>query len=239
MKINSDPEDIIVISGTSAGIGKELALLYLNKGNIVYGCSRGEATIRHANYFHVSMDICNEELVRIWARKVKRLGKRIKALICNAGTSSATSLFLSTSSDDYASQVNTNITGTYLLCREFGKLLLHQKEGRIINFSSVLAGLHEEGTSIYSATKKAIEELTKIIAKELAPYNITCNCVAPGMVITPLTKRLGEQAIQNVINKQNIKRAINIDEIASVCDFFIAPESSCITGQIIYLGLVC
>jgi 3-oxoacyl-[acyl-carrier protein] reductase len=235
----SDKELIVVISGTSRGIGMALAEYFLSKEYIVYGCSRGESTINHNKYLHETLDISNEQQVSLWARKIKRTGIQVNALICNAGTSSATSLFLSTQLSQFNNQINTNITGTYILCKEFGKIFLQQKMGRIVNFSSVLAGMHEEGTSIYSATKKAIEELTKVIAKEMAPFNVTCNCVAPGMVITPLTESLGEVAIKNVILKQNIKRAFTTNEVCNIVDFFIKPESSCITGQVIYMGLVC
>lgn len=235
----TEKRSIIVISGTSRGIGKALAEHYLSRGYIVYGCSRGNATIKHEQYSHDILDVSNELQVITWARKIKRTGIKICALICNAGTSSATSLFLSTQLSQFNAQLNSNFTGTYILCREFGKIFLQQQSGRIINFSSVLAGMHEEGTSIYSATKKAIEELTKIIAKELAPYNITCNCIASGLVITPLTEQLGETAINNVVAKQSIKRAIKLEEVCFVSDFFLSAESACITGQVLYLGLVC
>ena len=232
-------DSIVVISGTSRGIGRSLAEHYLSLGYIVHGCSRGEGSITHESYFHEVIDITSEMPVISWVRKIKRSGKKIEALICNAGTSSAVSLFLLTQYKDFFEQINTNIAGTYLLCREVGKIMMQQKSGRIITFSSVLAGMHEEGTSVYSASKKAIEEMTKILAKELAAFNITCNCIAPGMVITPLTESLGEKAINNVIAKQTVQRAIKLEEVCFASDFFISPKSACVTGQILYLGLVC
>jgi 3-oxoacyl-[acyl-carrier protein] reductase len=229
---------VIIISGTSRGIGRALAEHYLSRGYIVHGCSRSGGTINHASYFHEILNIAEENSVIAWIRKIKRTGLKIESLICNAGTSSAVSLFLITQFKQFSDQIQTNFAGTFLLCREVGKVMMQQKYGRILTISSVLAGMHETGTSVYSASKKAIEELTKILAKEVVGFNVTCNCIAPGMVITPLTTELGENAINNVISKQTINRAITTSEICNIADFFLRAECSAITGQVMYIGFV-
>ena len=112
--------------------------------------------------------------------------------------------------------------------------------GRIITISSILTSLHEEGTSAYTASKGAVTEMTKVAARELAPRGITCNVIAPAMVMTGPAQALAANGDwqQRMLEKQTIKRPLTIAEICHVAEFLAAPESECITGQVISLGLV-
>jgi 3-oxoacyl-[acyl-carrier protein] reductase len=134
--------------------------------------------------------------------------------------------------------LRTNVSGTYYACREVAKIMMMQRFGRIITVSSMAVGLHEQGTSAYSATKGAVVEMTKILAKELAPLGVTCNVVAPSMVITDAVKALGESVVARAVEKLTIKRTLTIEEVCSVISFFAAPDSASITGQVIHMGLV-
>jgi 3-oxoacyl-[acyl-carrier protein] reductase len=135
--------------------------------------------------------------------------------------------------------VKTNIAGTYHVCQEVSKVMVLQKSGRIITTSSMAVGLHEEGTSAYAASKSAVVEMTKIMAKELAPLGITCNVVAPSMFMTDAVQNLGDKVIERALDKLTIKRKLTIEEICSVVTFFADPANSSITGQVIHMGLVC
>jgi 3-oxoacyl-[acyl-carrier protein] reductase len=81
--------------------------------------------------------------------------------------------------------------------------------------------------------------MTKIMAKELAPLGITCNVIAPSMFMTDAVQDLGGKVIEHALDKLTIKRTLTIEEICNVVSFFAAPASSCITGQVIHMGLVC
>jgi 3-oxoacyl-[acyl-carrier protein] reductase len=81
-------------------------------------------------------------------------------------------------------------------------------------------------------------ELTKILAKELAPLGVTCNVLAPSMVMSDAVEVLGDVVIQRALEKLTIKRTVSIEEVANVISFFCAPASGCITGQVIHMGLV-
>ena len=105
---------------------------------------------------------------------------------------------------------------------------------RIINFSSVAVPLSLEGEAAYASSKAAVECLTKILSKELAP--ITVNAIAPCPVKTDLIANVPEDKLQKLIDKQAIRRYGTMEDISNVIDFFIKPESDFITGQIIYLG---
>ena len=117
--------------------------------------------------------------------------------------------------------------------------MLLQRFGTIITTSSMAVGLHEEGTSAYAGSKAAIVEMTKIMAKELAPAGITCNVIAPSILSTDAVGELGEAIINRALDKLTIKRMVSIEEVCNVVSFFAAPVSRCITGQVIHMGLVC
>ncbi len=134
--------------------------------------------------------------------------------------------------------LRTNINGTYYVCREVAKLMMSQRHGRIITISSIMASAHAEGTSAYSASKSAVVEMTKILAKEVAVTGVTCNVLALSLVLTEAAQALGKDVIARVLEKQTIKRDLTISEIGNAIAFFAAPESSSITGQVLHMGLV-
>jgi len=230
----------IVITGSSRGLGYSLALHYLALGYNVAGCSKGAATITHDCYQHTSCDLANEGEVKMWIRKVHKYFGSIDVLVCNAGLVYS-ALYLSlTPSSIMNAFLHNNIAAVFYVLREVSKLMVLKGRGRIITISSTLTALHEEGTAIYSATKSAVTEMTKVLAKELAPKDVTCNVVAPGMMVTDssvaLSKSLGWK--KKMLEKQIFKRVLDHNEIANVTDFLISDLSKSITGQVIYLGIV-
>ncbi len=239
MDVMQKTQPVMVITGTSKGVGNGMARHFLALGFTVAGCSRGDATIEHENYFHAIVDVRDEGQVRSWVRTVKNKFGRIDILVSNVGSAPANLLMTMTSGTVLMDLLQTNIAGSYYVCREVSKVMLLQRSGRIITTSSMAVGLHEEGTSAYSASKSAIVEMTKIMAKELAPAGITCNIIAPSMLMTDAVTILGEPIIQRALSKLTIKRTVTIEEICNVVSFFSAAESSCITGQVIHMGLVC
>ena len=228
-------EKVILITGTRKGIGKELSEYYLNKGFIVAGCSRGASSIDHQNYRHFELDVSDEKAVIKMVRTVKREFKRIDILLNNAGIASMNH-FLTTSSQTVQNIFNTNFFGTFVFSREASKIMLKQKFGRIVNFTTVATALRLEGEAIYAASKAAIENMTQTIAKELATYGITVNAIGPTPIETDLIKAVPKDKIQDLLDSQAIKRFGTFDDIKNVIDFFINEKSNFITGQIIYLG---
>ncbi|WP_352400060.1 SDR family NAD(P)-dependent oxidoreductase [Anaerotignum sp.] len=228
----------IVISGTSKGIGKGIAEYYLDQGHKVFGCSRSQKTIKNSNYFHYQADITDEKQVCQWVNDIKKQTDKIDLLICNAGIAPAATILTMMPGSLFEDLIQTNISGTFYTCREISKHMMRQRRGRIITISSMSAGLHLEGTSAYSATKSAIVEMTKILAKELAPFGITCNVIAPSMIMTDAVEVLGERIIDKALDKLTIKRKLSIDEICNVISFFASENSTSITGQVIHMGLV-
>jgi len=226
---------VILITGTRKGIGKELAEYYLSLGCNVIGCSRGPGTIVNSGYRHYELDVSNEKDVVKMVRAVKKEFERIDILLNNAGIASMNH-FLTTPYQTVQNIFNTNFFGTFLFSREVSKVMMRQKFGRIVNYTTVASALRLEGEAIYAASKGAIENFTQTISKEVAPYNITVNAIGPTPIETDLIKAVPKDKIADLLDKQAIKRFGTFEDIKNVIDFFIDDKSNFITGQIIYLG---
>lgn len=226
---------VYIITGTSKGIGKELALYYLELSHIVIGCSRSLSTIEHKNYRHHTLDVSDESAVVKMVRSTKKEFKRVDILINNAGIASMNH-FLTTSMSSVQNIFSTNFFGTFLFSREVAKVMMKQKYGRIVNFTTIAAALRLEGEAIYGASKAAVENLTQTTAKELASFNITVNAIGPTPIKTDLIKSVPKEKIDALLEKQAIKRFGTFEDIKNIIDFYIADESAFVTGQVLYLG---
>jgi len=226
---------VIVITGTSKGIGKAIANYYLEQNHTVLGCSRGECFINHPNYRHFSLEVSNEKAVVSMIRAAKREFGKIDLLINNAGMASMNHL-ITTSVQSVEKLFNTNFLGTFLFIREVSKVMMKHKKGQIVNFSTIATPLKLEGEAIYAASKAAVENLTQTASKELAPFNITVNAIGPTPIQTDLIKAVPKNKIEELLNKQTIKRFGTFEDIINVIEFFTDDKSHFITGQIVYLG---
>lgn len=226
---------IIVITGTSRGIGKSLAIRYLNLGHTVIGCSRSECDILRDNYEHFSVDLSSEEQINNFAKSVKKKYGFVDVLINNAGIASMNH-FMLTPLETAKRVMTTNFFAPFALTRAFINTLKKSSQPRIINFSTVAVPFNLDGELAYVSSKAAVEAMTKILAKELAQFKITVNAIGPTPVKTFLTANVPADKIQNLLDRQAIKRFGEFEDIGNVIDFYIQKTSDFITGQIIYLG---
>jgi 3-oxoacyl-[acyl-carrier protein] reductase len=228
-------DGVILITGTSRGIGRFLAEHYAEKGCRVVGCSRQEGEFQHRNYRHFSLDIADEPVVTAMFAEIGKSYGRLDALINNAGIASMNHALLTPLAT--AKKIfDTNCLGTFLFCREAAKLMRRNDSGRIVNFTTVAAALDLEGEAAYAASKSAVESLTRILARELAAFNITVNAVGPAPVKTDLVRSVPEEKLDKLIRRQAIKRYGEFADISNVVDFYLRPESDFVTGQVLYLG---
>lgn len=239
MNVDQQNRTVLLITGSSKGIGREIAQYFLSADYFVAGCSRGVSTIENDNYHHTQVDISDERQVQSWVRSLKKKFGRIDVLVCNAGVLNSFSHLTLTPGSLLTSFLNINIAGTFYVCREVSKLMILQRGGSIITISSIMTHLHEPGSSVYTLSKSAITEMTKVLAREVAPMNINCNVIAPSFMVTDATNSFDSEYASKMLEKQTIKRPVNAKEVCNIISFFSAQDSRCITGQVIHMGLVC
>ena len=226
---------VILITGTRKGTGKYLAQTFAGRGWQVIGCSRKEADWEAPGYEHLLADVTNETQVAALFRHIRKNYGRLDAALNNAGIASMNHVLLTPGSSVQA-VMNTNFFGTFLVCREAARLMMKQKNGRIINFSTVAVPLDLEGDAVYAASKSAVEKFTRIFAHEIGSFGITVNTIGPAPIQTDLIRNVPQDKMDKLINGLAVKRYGTFEDILNVIDFLIHPKSSFITGQTIYLG---
>lgn len=225
----------MLITGTRKGIGRFLAEYYLERGFIVEGCSRKECDIQHENYTHHFIDVTDEKGVRKMVADINRRHGHLDVVLNNAAIASMNHVLLTPASAANR-MFEVNVTGTMLVCREAAKVMMKNRYGRIVNFTTIVAPIALAGEAVYAASKSAVVTFTRILAFELGQWGITCNSFGATPIMTDMIRGVPKEKVDEVVQGLAIKRLGTPEDCANVCDFFISPASDNITGQVVYLG---
>jgi 3-oxoacyl-[acyl-carrier protein] reductase len=226
---------VMLITGASRGIGRLLAERYLSAGWKVAGLSRNESDLIHPDYRHLCADVSDETSVRQALDAVRREFGRLDCLLNNAGIAKMNVMLL-TPVATARRIMDTNFFGAFIVTRDAVRLLRNSPSARIVNFTTVAVPLDLPGEVIYAASKSAVESMTRIAAREFAELGITVNAIGPTAIPTDLLRGVPARTLDELKERQAIKRQGSIDDVANVVDFFLRPESAFITGQVLYLG---
>ena len=226
--------NVIFISGASRGIGNSLAKYFAEKNYTVIGTSRNdfEFDFKSKNLIPIKLDITSRDDIKNCYKMLKEKNMLPDILVNNAGITSD-QLFLRMKDDDWDKVIATNLTGTYNLTKVFIKNMIKNKNGRIINISSISGLMGNPGQVNYSSSKSALNGFTKSLAKEIGSRNITVNSIAPGFIDTDMTSFLDENARNKLIKDIPLKRFGEASEVAKLALFLASTEASYITGQTI------
>ena len=224
----------VFISGASRGIGKSIANHFAENDYKVIGTSRNDFEFdnKSENLIPIKLDITSRDDVKKCFNDLKSKYLLPDILINNAGITSD-QLFLKMKDDDWDNVISTNLTGTYNLTKIFIRNMIKNKNGRIINISSVAGLMGNPGQVNYSSSKSALNGFTKSLAKEIGSRNITVNSIAPGFIDTDMTSFLDDDAKNAIIKDIPLKRFGEASDVAELALFLASNEASYITGQTI------
>ena len=210
----------VFVSGASRGIGKNIAIHFAKNNYKVVGTSRNEFKLDEdlENFIPIKLDVTSRDDIKNCFNKLKSLDLLPNILINNAGITSD-QIFLRMKDDDWDNVIETNLTGTYNLSKVFIKNMVKNRNGRIINISSVSGLMGNPGQVNYASSKSALNGFTKSLAKEVGSRNITVNSVAPGFIDTDMTSFLDSQARLDVIKNIPLGRFGHVDDISKVVIF--------------------
>jgi 3-oxoacyl-[acyl-carrier protein] reductase len=225
----------VLITGCSRGIGLAMVEHFLNKGWQVFGCSRSTPGLTSAMFTHVQLDLNDKGAAQKLLHSLSERISRLDVLINNAGTASMSPFALQPEAS-MRSMFDLNFHASALVTHQALRMLRRADHPRIINFSTVAVPYRLMGEAVYSASKAAIEQWTRVLAHELGSFKITVNAVGPTPIRTDLLRGIPEHKLQELLDRQAIRRWGTMEDVINVVDFFAKPESDFITGQVVYLG---
>lgn len=228
----------VLITGSSRGIGLGVAKHLASQGHNVILNSRKEidgSILKEFEEYGVKVgtaigNISEFNVAKELIDAAKAEFGQIDVLINNAGIT-RDGLMMRMSEEDFNSVIQTNLNGTFNMCRHITPIMLKQKSGTIINLSSIVGVMGNAGQVNYAASKAGVIGLTKALARELSSRAITVNAIAPGFIETDMTDQLSDRVKDSMLTQIPLKRFGQVEEIAQTVDFLI--NNRYITGQVI------
>jgi len=237
-----DPEPrVVIVTGGSRGLGAGIVRSYLDSGDRVATCARSSApeveTWKSApdladRFLFQPADLSLASDAESFVKAVVERWGHVDVLINNAGVARDGILGLF-SDDDVDTVVDLNLKGTIYMCRLVSRRMLARNNGTIVNISSIVGRSGYRGLAVYSATKAALDGLTRALARELGSRGITVNGIAPGYLRTEMSNGLDEEQLQQLVRRTPAGRLGEPADIALACQFLTDPRNTYLTGQVI------
>lgn len=230
-----------LVTGASRGIGKSIAERLVDDGFFVVGTSTTDSGVENIQGWlgdrGIGLMMRVEDSVLVEA-SVQRISKRcgdVSVLINNAGIT-RDSLLVRMKDDEWSDVIETNLAGTFRLCKSVLRSMIKARWGRIVNVGSVVGRMGNPGQTNYAASKAGIEGFTRALAQEVGSRGITANCVAPGFIDTDMTAALGDAQVDDLAATIPLGRIGSPRDVASAVSFLVSEDAGYITGETLHVN---
>ncbi|HSX33127.1 MAG TPA: SDR family oxidoreductase [Candidatus Saccharimonadales bacterium] len=235
-------DKVIIITGSSSGIGQATALRFAQEGAaVVVNYRANEAGAQEtmakleamgAKRLLVQADVSNPDDVEKLFQVVISTFSRVDILINNAAIGTDRVPYIDASYDDMKEMIDTDLTSVLMCSQKAVRLMQQQGSGKILNTSSIRGWEHGGRAPVYAAAKAAVNSFTRTLAKQVGPA-IQVNAVAPGFVKTRSYDNMSEEQLRTFLDQTYLKRWITVEEIADA--FIFLAKNDALTGQVLYV----
>jgi 3-oxoacyl-[acyl-carrier protein] reductase len=235
-------DKVTIVTGGTKGIGKSICLLFAKEGaSVIANFSNdvnaaedlmNEAKSKGLNIRLFKADVTQFDQVKEMVEEVYAQFGKIDILVNNVGLVRDNFLMLM-SDEDWDSLLKGNLSSLFYCCKAVIRKMIPERRGKIINISSISGILGTSGQTNYAATKGGMISFTKSLARELGPFNIHVNAVAPGLIESDIVSKMPKEKVEAIIKSSSLGRIGKPEEVAKVVLFLASEDSNYITGQTI------
>jgi len=230
-----------LVTGASRGIGKSIAERLTKDGFFVVGTSTTDAGIETIERYlgdrggGVTMRIEDLASVDAALERISSSYGDVSVLVNNAGIT-RDNLLVRMSDDEWSDVIDTNLSGTFRLCKSLLRSMIKARWGRIVNVGSVVGRMGNAGQTNYAASKAGIEGFTRALAQEVGSRSITVNCIAPGFIDTDMTAQLSEAQTDELSATIALRRIGSPEDVASAVSFLVSDDAGYVTGETLHVN---
>jgi 3-oxoacyl-[acyl-carrier protein] reductase len=232
---------IALVTGAAQGIGLAIAEALASDGAKVYGAdinlesmAAGAESLKAkgGSVEAIQLNVADRSSCEKAVEAIMGREGRLDLLVNNAGIT-RDGLLMRMKPEDWDAVLGVNLTGAFHLTQAAVKVMIPQRFGRIVNVASVVGLMGNPGQANYVASKAGLIGFSKVVAKELASRNITCNAVAPGFIVTAMTEKLDEKQREQMASIIPMKRMGTAQDVARAVSFLLSDDAAYITGQVL------
>ena len=234
-------DKVAIVTGGARGIGKAIAMLFAKEGASLSICDINAETLAAAKkdlekagaaVLAEAVDVTKAGEVEAFTQKTLDKFKKIDILVNNAGIT-RDSLLVRMSESDWDAVLAVNLKGAFNCTKAVSKIMMKQRDGRIVNMASIIGMMGNPGQANYAASKGGLIAFTKTVARELASRNVRANAVAPGFIRTDMTAKISDDVKSEMFKMIPLGKFGAAEDVANLALFLASDASAYITGQVI------
>lgn len=234
-------DKVAIVTGGGRGIGKEIAMVLAGEGCNLALCDVNPEVLASTQKEIEGLgrqcltgivDVTKSDQVESFIQKTLDKFQKIDILVNNAGITKDT-LLVRMSEQDWDAVLGVNLKGAFNCTKAAAKVMMKQRDGRIVNMASIIGLIGNAGQANYAASKGGLIAFTKTVAKELASRNVRVNAIAPGFIQTDMTAKLPDNVKNEMLKHVPMGKMGTVRDVANLALFLVSDDSSYITGQVI------